>query len=154
MGARRQATDKRQGASGADIELGEDVTDQFEVARPTGAVVSARLDAELAARLLEMSEREGKKVSQLVREAVASYVGVTEKPRTKPMRAVAQVTIGGVMTALFDVRPGTVTRGRAQELSVMGRREKAVAEILAAEPMPLPDDPSDLRIELDNARDV
>jgi predicted DNA-binding protein len=55
-------------------ELGEDVTDQVRSRRPVGLVVSTRLNRDLAERLIDLSEREGKQLSQLVQEAVLEYL--------------------------------------------------------------------------------
>jgi predicted transcriptional regulator len=55
-------------------ELGEDVTDQVRARRPVGLVVSTRLNRDLAERLIDLSEREGKQLSQLVQEAVLEYL--------------------------------------------------------------------------------
>jgi hypothetical protein len=53
------------------------------------------------------------------------------------------VSIAAVVRAAIDELPDAVAE----------RRRQALARILASEPIPLPDDPADLRRELDEAHD-
>lgn len=57
----------------SDVELGECVL-EVERRPRAGVVVSARLGAEEAQALFERARRDGKKVSQIAREAVLAYL--------------------------------------------------------------------------------
>jgi hypothetical protein len=53
---------------------GEVASQEFEIERPVGVVVSTRLDRRLADRLIEAGERGGKSLSQILREAIDVYL--------------------------------------------------------------------------------
>ena len=68
-----------------------------------------------------------------------------DEPRYRKVTGEAtrrHVSVAAVIREAIDRLPATADRRRA-----------AIAEILAAEPMPLPTDPADLRSELDGARE-
>jgi hypothetical protein len=69
-----------------------------------------------------------------------------DEQRYRKLAATAEtqgISIAAVVRAAIDELPDT----HAQ------RRRQAIARILAAAPMPVPDDPADLRRELDEAHD-
>jgi hypothetical protein len=103
-----------------EVELGEDVTDQFVGSgKKTAVVVSTRLERDLAEQLFAQSEAEGRRVSQTLREAVVRYLAAADAPRPDTYPAVSQVTVGGtaMVTGLFHVRLGATTEGsQAREL--------------------------------------
>jgi hypothetical protein len=90
-------------------ELGEDITDQVKASKPVGVVVSTRLERELAESLMLLAEQEGKRLSQILREAVIQYVSnASAPPRAQP--GFAQVTFGGPQQfQAVVVMKGTVT---------------------------------------------
>lgn len=62
------------------VDLGEDVTSQVTIRKPTGMVISARLEPDLAERVLDWSANHNKRVSQLVREAIVAYLDHLDDP--------------------------------------------------------------------------
>ncbi|MGI8826760.1 MAG: hypothetical protein ACR2JC_14130 [Chloroflexota bacterium] len=101
-----------------EVDLGEEVTNQFQVVKPVGTVVSTRLEPELAQSLLQRSGVEGKRISQLLREAIATYLATPAPP--KVASGFAQVTVGGTapVTGVFSAEMGTITEGVAHELEL------------------------------------
>jgi hypothetical protein len=65
------------------VSLGEEIPVETGSGRSAGIVVSTRLDPQVANLLVMWSEREGKRVSQLVREAVIAYLAELETPKSK-----------------------------------------------------------------------
>jgi hypothetical protein len=65
-------------------DLGEEITSQVEVRKPTGLVVSARLEPDVVDRLMDISEATGRSISQVVREAVLSYIDRPEPQEPYP----------------------------------------------------------------------
>lgn len=57
-----------------DFEAGENMTDQVQKSKPMGIVVSVRLTPEDSDKLVDLAEESGKTVSQLVRQAVRSFL--------------------------------------------------------------------------------
>ena len=65
------------------VDLGEEVTDRVKVHKPTGVVVSTRLEPQVADCLMDWSARSEQTVSQLVREAVIAYLHHLESPDSR-----------------------------------------------------------------------
>lgn len=67
------------------VNLGEEIPVETGGRKSAGIVVSARLEPQVANLLATWSKREGKRVSQLVREAVVAYLAELETPKSKFM---------------------------------------------------------------------
>jgi predicted DNA-binding protein len=65
------------------VSLGEEVPVEKSSRKSAGIVVSARFEPQVAELLVTWSEREGKRISQLVREAVIAYLSELENPKSK-----------------------------------------------------------------------
>jgi predicted DNA-binding protein len=65
------------------VNLGEEISVKVGSRKSAGIVVSARFEARVAEQLVAWSEREGKRVSQLVREAVIAYLSELANPTSK-----------------------------------------------------------------------
>lgn len=93
-----------------DYALGDEITSQIQVRKPAGIVVSTRLERDIADRLLSVSETSGKKLSQVVREAVLAYLE-QEPHHVSPSigTSISMGTVGGGLNAVFTVRNSVVT---------------------------------------------
>jgi len=100
------------------VELGEEVTDQVEIGKPAGTVVSVRLEPAIAQLLFDRAEAEETRVSQVLRDALMEYLGVTSRRKAHIVPTAIQVSMAGtqLVTGLFNVRPGHITAGNAREL--------------------------------------
>jgi hypothetical protein len=65
------------------VNLGEEIPVETGGRKSAGIVVSTRLDPQVANLLVMWSEREGKRVSQVVREAVIAHLAELENPKSK-----------------------------------------------------------------------
>jgi predicted transcriptional regulator len=83
------------------FEHNENVTEQFEPARSKGMVVSFRLTADDARRLLAIAESQDKSVSQVAREAVQQYLSGPRRVRLAS-RITAMATDGITVTGMED----------------------------------------------------
>jgi hypothetical protein len=89
-----------------DYEPGEDVTEEFEpTRRPAGIVVSVRLGAEDAEKLVELAEESGRTVSQVARQAIRAFVAFGGR-RSESTEVTAESFFGLV---LRTAAPGTPT---------------------------------------------
>jgi len=100
------------------VELGDEVTDQVEVGKPIGTVVSVRLEPAIAQRLFARAEVEETRVSRVLRDALIQYLGVPNRRKSPIAPLAIQVSMAGTpfVTGLFNVRPGLITSGTAREL--------------------------------------
>jgi hypothetical protein len=92
-----------------DYTLGEEVTSQVKVKKPTGIVVSTRLEPEIADELMAISEATGKRLSQVVREAILAYIEHPSGQREIVGTHIGMGTIGGSVSAMFTIRNTVVT---------------------------------------------
>jgi hypothetical protein len=65
------------------VSLGDEIPVETGGRKPSGIVVSTRLEPQVASLLATWSEKEGKRVSQLVREAVIAHLAELENPKSK-----------------------------------------------------------------------
>jgi hypothetical protein len=65
------------------VSLGEEIPVEASGRKSAEIVVSTRLEPQVANLLVTWSEKEGKRISQLVREAVIAYLAERENPRSK-----------------------------------------------------------------------
>ena len=63
-----------------DYKLGEQITDVETSAAPGGVTIAVRLKAEVAQRLYAEADASGRKLSDLVLEAVERYFGAAAAP--------------------------------------------------------------------------
>jgi hypothetical protein len=89
--------------------LGEEVTSQVKVKKPTGIVVSTRLEPEIADELMAISEATGKRLSQVVREALLCYIQHPSGQRSVAGTHIGMGTVGGSVSAMFTIRNTAVT---------------------------------------------
>jgi hypothetical protein len=96
-------------------ELGEEVSAQVKVRKPVGIVVSTRLERELADELILRADGEGKRLSQVLREAVVLYVA-RRSTAASVQSGFAQVSFGGPqqMQAIALVQNTTTTEAPPQ----------------------------------------
>ncbi len=115
-----EKTRKHRPADG--VELGEEVTDHMVIGKPAGTVVSVRLEPAIAQLLFDRAEADGARVSQVLRDALIEYLGVSSRRKTHIVPTAIQVSIAGTqcVTGLFNVRPGLITAGNARELEPTG----------------------------------
>ncbi len=102
------------------VELGEEVTDQMEIGKPAGTVVSVRLEPALAQLLFDRAEADETRVSRVLRDALIEYLGVPSRRTAHIVPTAIQVSMAGtqLVTGLFNVRPGLITTGNARELEL------------------------------------
>jgi len=94
----------------------EDVTEEFEKPRRSGGmVVSTRIDAEDADKLVALAEESGRTVSQVARQAIRAFVAFgTRRPEAQEVTATADVDAGvGLMVRTEGT--GTATYGMKTE---------------------------------------
>jgi hypothetical protein len=106
-----------------DYGLGEEVTSQVRVRKPVGIVVSTRLEREISDQLLVMSEATGKKLSQLLREAVLAYLERGPSQGAFSIGShVSMGTFGGCLNAVFTLQNSIVTNsGLVEHTELAGR---------------------------------
>lgn len=109
----------RKHRSADEVALGEEVTDQMEIEKPAGTVVSVRLEPAIARLLFDRAEADETRVSRVLRDALSEYLGMPSRRKVDIAPMAIQVSIAGAqcVTGLFNVRPGLITSGTVRELA-------------------------------------
>ncbi len=79
--------------------------------------LSVRLEPAIAQVLFARAEAEDMSVSQVVRDALVEYLGVSRRRKTHIVPMAMQVSMAGTqfVTGMFNVRPGLITFETARE---------------------------------------
>ena len=100
-----------------DVEVGDEPVDVERRPR-AGVVVSVRLSPEEAERLLRLAEARGTTLSQVTREAVASYLRAGALASASGVRWTGTTTDFASLTISTDAGPALGTSGGARQTPV------------------------------------